>query len=245
MKVEKSNVYHEDRQNLKNWFMQFKIYFSFHSVSKTRKILFVSIYFKKRIQYWIKLYFKKHFDDDENSKKMFSNFNKFKNKLQRIFNIFNEKQTAKCMIQHLIQKTSTSNYVVKFQKYVNFTKWNDVVFMTMFRREFKNNVKNELMRDKTLIINLEIIIERVICKFEDDWKLSHQLMSTLVTLVWHWTSEWNQLLRNERVNHSVLLIITQLLSLSSSVMIEHIRFTFNSSLIETKYVCQISLKSSM
>ena len=66
------------------------------------------------------------------------------------------------MIQHLIQKTSTSNYIVKFQKYVNFTKWNNVVFMTMFRREFKNNVKNELMRDEALIINLEIMIEQVV-----------------------------------------------------------------------------------
>ena len=34
--------------------------------------------------------------------------------------------------------------------------------MTMFRRELKNNVKNELMRDKTIIINFEIMIERTI-----------------------------------------------------------------------------------
>ena len=70
----------------------------------------------------MKSYFKKHFDDNENSKKMFSNFDKFKNELRKIFDIFNEKQTAKRMIQHLVQKTSTSNYVVKFQKYVNLTK---------------------------------------------------------------------------------------------------------------------------
>ena len=34
--------------------------------------------------------------------------------------------------------------------------------MTMFRREFKNNVKNEFMRDEAFIINLEIMIERTI-----------------------------------------------------------------------------------
>ena len=49
MKVEKSNVYHENRQNLKNWFMQLEIYFSFHSISKTRKIFFVSIYLRERV----------------------------------------------------------------------------------------------------------------------------------------------------------------------------------------------------
>ena len=70
----------------------------------------------------MKLYFKKHFDDDENSKKIFSNFNKFKNELRKIFDIFNEEQTAKRMIQHLVQKTSALNYVVRFQKYINFMK---------------------------------------------------------------------------------------------------------------------------
>ena len=93
---------------------------------------------------------------------MFLNFDKFKNELRRIFDIFNEKQTAKRMIQHLVQKTSTLNYVVRFQEYVNLIKWNNVVFMTMFRREFKNNVKNEFMRDEAFIINLEIMIERTI-----------------------------------------------------------------------------------
>ena len=34
--------------------------------------------------------------------------------------------------------------------------------MTIFRRKFKNNVKNEFMRDETLIINLEIMIERAV-----------------------------------------------------------------------------------
>ena len=34
--------------------------------------------------------------------------------------------------------------------------------MTMFRREFKNNIKNELIRNEAVIINLEIMIERAI-----------------------------------------------------------------------------------
>ena len=61
----------------------------------------------------------------------------------------------------------------------------------------------------TITSILDIIRTRSsdICKFKDDRKLSHQLMSTLMTLVWHWTFERNQSLKNERVNHSVLLII--------------------------------------
>ena len=34
--------------------------------------------------------------------------------------------------------------------------------MTMFRHEFKNNVKNEFMRDEAFIISFEIMIERAI-----------------------------------------------------------------------------------
>ena len=49
----------------------------------------------------------------------FDFFDFFEKKLKKIFDVFNEKQTTKRIIQRLMQKISTSNYVVKFQKYVN------------------------------------------------------------------------------------------------------------------------------
>ncbi len=58
------------------------------------------------------------------------------------------------MIQHLTQRISAADYAVRFQKYVNLIKWNDVVLMTMFRRDLKNNLKDELMRDDKSISDM-------------------------------------------------------------------------------------------
>ena len=93
---------------------------------------------------------------------MFFNFDVFKKKFKKIFDVFNEKQTTKRIIQHIIQKTSSFNYVVKFQKYFNLTKWNDAVLITMFWQKFKNNVKNEFMRNKRKINDLKILMKTTI-----------------------------------------------------------------------------------
>ena len=53
---------------------------------------------------------------------MFFNFDVFEKKFKIFFDVFNEKQTTKRIIQHIIQKTSASDYIVKFQKYFNLTK---------------------------------------------------------------------------------------------------------------------------
>ena len=97
---------------------------------------------------------------------MFFNFDIFKTKFKIFFDIFNEKQTTKRIIQHIIQKTSISDYVVKFQKYFNLTKWNDAILMTIFRRKFKNNIKNKFMRDERKINDLKILMKTTI-DFDD------------------------------------------------------------------------------
>ncbi len=78
---------------------------------------------------------------------MFTNFDNFKRELRRIFEISNEEQIAKRVVQHLTQRTSATDYAARFQKYANLTKWDDAALMTMFRRGLKDNLKDELMRD--------------------------------------------------------------------------------------------------
>ncbi len=93
---------------------------------------------------------------------MFTNFDNFKRELRRIFETFNEKQIAKRVIQHLTQRIFVANYATRFQKYVNLIKWNDVAFMTMFRRDLKDNLKNEIMRDERILNDMFNLIEVVI-----------------------------------------------------------------------------------
>ena len=51
IKVNKFDVYHENRNELKSCLIQIKIYFEFNSISNNKKIFFAIIYFKKRVQH--------------------------------------------------------------------------------------------------------------------------------------------------------------------------------------------------
>ena len=119
IKVNKFDLYYEDRMTLEDWLTQMKIYLLFNSVEKDRKTLFVFIFFRKRTECWLKSSLRKKLDDDENDKKIFTQFSKFKKKIRRIFEVFNEEQTTERIIQHLIQKTSASDYVARFQEHAN------------------------------------------------------------------------------------------------------------------------------
>ena len=68
----------------------------------------------------MKFTFRKYFTNEINDNKIFEFLIKFKKKIRNIFEIFNEKQIAKRVIQHLRQKISTIDYIVKFQKKINF-----------------------------------------------------------------------------------------------------------------------------
>ena len=51
IKINKFDVYKDERDELNDWFIQMKLYFAFNSISKNQKTLFVFIYFKKRAQH--------------------------------------------------------------------------------------------------------------------------------------------------------------------------------------------------
>ena len=101
------------------------------------------------------------------------NFPKFKNKINRIFGPSNENNVAIRIIQHLQQRKSIAEYATQFQQHAKNIDWDNNVFMTMFRRKLKNNVKNELMRSGTFIENFEKLIKQTI---EIDDKLYERTM---------------------------------------------------------------------
>ena len=173
IKINKSDIYHEDRNELNNWLTQIDVYFLFNKMSDDKQILFAFIFLRSRAERWFKFRLRQYLDDDENIDDIFSNYDNFKKEIRRIFDIFNEKQTIERNIQHLTQRTSTIDYVVRFQKQVNFIEWNNAVLMTMFRRKFKNNVKNELIRWNEELKNFNHLIETAI---ELDDKLYERIM---------------------------------------------------------------------
>ena len=114
IKINKFDVYHEDRNDLNNWLIQLKVYFIFNNVSQNHKTLFAFIFFKDRAKKWFKFVLKEYLDDDTNSEKIFAQFNNFKNEIKRVFDASHEEETAKRIIQHLRQKISAAEYVIKF-----------------------------------------------------------------------------------------------------------------------------------
>lgn len=68
-------------------------------------------------------------------------------------------QTAERVVRHLIQRTLAADYAARFQEYANLTEWDDAALMTMFRRELKDNLEDEIMRDARSITDISDLIE--------------------------------------------------------------------------------------
>ena len=68
----------------------------------------------------MKFTFRKYFTNEIDDDKIFEFLIKIEQKIRNIFEIFNEKQIVKRIIQYLRQKISTIDYIVKFQKKINF-----------------------------------------------------------------------------------------------------------------------------
>ena len=51
---------------------------------------------------------------------IFKRYLKFKQEIRQIFEIVNEKFIIERIVQHLIQRISTIEYAIKFQKQINF-----------------------------------------------------------------------------------------------------------------------------
>jgi tRNA U34 5-carboxymethylaminomethyl modifying GTPase MnmE/TrmE len=66
----------------------------------------------------------------------------------------------------LTQRTFAIEYAARFQEYANLIEWNDVALMMMFRRDLKDNLKNEIMRDGRSISDMLNLIE-VAIDFDD------------------------------------------------------------------------------
>ena len=91
IKVNKFDLYYEDRMTLEDWLTQMKIYLLFNSVEEDRKTLFVFTFFREKAERWLKFGLRKKLNDDEDDKEIFIQFSKFKKEIRRIFEISNEK----------------------------------------------------------------------------------------------------------------------------------------------------------
>jgi hypothetical protein len=164
-KVQKPDLYYGDREKLEDWFHQVQMYFLFNPILEGQKTLWATTFLRGRAQYWIKphLYkFLEHGPVNRDTNGLFADFAALKENMRLVFGLTNDKETAIRVIQHLRQKTSASEYAIKFQEYALVTEWDTNALMTMFRRGLKENVKDELMRNSGIINSLDILIRTAI-----------------------------------------------------------------------------------
>ena len=162
IKINKSDLYHENHVKLNDWFMQMNVYFTFNNVFDDKQTLFAFTYLWENTKNWFKTTLRPYFENEKNDDNIINDYNNFKKKIWRVYDIFNEKQAVEKKIQHIAQIKSTVDYIAKFIKHANLTEWNDAIKMIMFRREFKPHVKKKFMRWGTKIDTLKNLIETVI-----------------------------------------------------------------------------------
>ena len=172
MKTEKSDQFNENKKKLRQWLIQMNIHFSaqFYQLEmKDDKIMLIISYLTDKTADWIQSYINKKFHSEKKKNEMFSNYEKFVKKIITVFESVNSKRKAECKLKHFRQKKSALNYAAKFRQIVSMLNWDDEVYVSLFYQEFKDEVKDKLVKIKWLN-NLDNMIRIVIQIDNQLWK---------------------------------------------------------------------------
>jgi hypothetical protein len=166
-KVARPDLYHGDRTKLKEWILQFDLYFKFNGASMDDDdyAAFMASFMRGAAAKWVRPYLIKYMDDtneEDEITSMFDNYLEFKTKLRQTFGVLNKTLNADRMIQRLHQNKSAADYAVLFQQYATQTEWDDKALCVMYRQGLKDTVKAELMRSGAQIDTLHTLIEESI-----------------------------------------------------------------------------------
>ncbi len=115
------------------------------------KDLFTILYLKDAAFNWVNLKLHKFFDKTSkkwmnNKKFIFSNYKKFKNELQRAFEVVDEKQAAERQLHILKMKKSAAKYAAEFQWVAALTDWDDDTLILQYYWELNKAIKDEIIR---------------------------------------------------------------------------------------------------
>ena len=118
---------------------------------KENKVMLAISYLTDKTADWIQLYIneKFHSEDSKDKKdKMFSDYDKFVNKITAAFESVNSKRKTEWKLKHFKQKESTFIYATDFRQITSILDWNDEVYVSLFYQELKDEIKNELAKIK-------------------------------------------------------------------------------------------------
>ncbi|KAI7152047.1 hypothetical protein KC349_g9171 [Hortaea werneckii] len=162
-KVAKPDFFHGERAKLDDWLNQLMIFFKMEGITQdSRKTITASSYLRGQAQQWIRPRLQEVLVHDRDTDEIFSSWSNFVEAIRNIYGLSNDQQVAIRVIQHLVQKTSASQYTAKFRAYSGKTGWDNQALLTMYYRGLKDNVKDELMRSGAAQDTLDRMIQAAI-----------------------------------------------------------------------------------
>ena len=122
VKVAKPDFFHGERSKLDDWLNQLMIFFKEEGVRQdTKKTMIASSYLRGQVQQWIRPRLHEVLHQNIDTEGIFNSWDNYVKAIRNIYGLSNEKQVAIRVIQHLKQKTSTSQYTAKFREYLGKT----------------------------------------------------------------------------------------------------------------------------
>ena len=147
--------FHGEPSKVRSFFQHCDLYFKMNSdkfKGDSVKIDFMSSFFEGRAEEWFRPFFHDYTQNKEdvqedNTKIMFSTYDKFKKSVNSAFGGQNETREAERQIMSLKQTGSVQEYASRLRGLVATLGWSDSVTVPIFREGLKPTIKWELRKE--------------------------------------------------------------------------------------------------
>ncbi len=190
LKVSALNVFTGEREKLQAFLIKLELYIEFNQTKfrfKMNKDLFTVLYLKDAAFNWVNLKLHEFLDKTlkkwmNNKKFIFSDYKKFKNELQRVFKIVNEKWAAERWLHILKMNKSAVKYAAEFQWIAALTDWDNDALVLQYYWGLNETIKDEIVRmnqpeELQDMINIFINIDS--CQWEQRMKRTEHYTSKM------------------------------------------------------------------
>ena len=156
LKVKAPEPYNGDQGTLQGFLTQLRAYHRYNEYEfpdEERKVLHAAYLLTGSALDWFEPTLRDYSengesDRDDDTNRIFSSFAIFAEGLKKTFGNPDEERTAERKLEHLKQKGSASKYAAEFRQATSKLDWEDNNLMAWFYRGLKEEVKDELVREK-------------------------------------------------------------------------------------------------
>ncbi len=154
LKVSALNAFTDEREKLWAFLVKLELYIEFNQAKfrfEMDKGLFTVSYLKNAAFNWVNLklheFLNKTLKKQINNKEfIFSNYKKFKNKLQRAFRVVNKKWAAERWLHILKMNKSAAKYAAEFQWITALMNWDDDALVLQYYWGLNKTIKDKIVR---------------------------------------------------------------------------------------------------